>query len=150
MRPIHILLIEDNEGDILLTQEALEDSKIIDKISIASNGDQAIKMLKKQEPKNFIDRPDLILLDINLPKKNGHQVLQEIKESEQLKKIPGIMLTTSSAAKEIEKAYKGYVSCYIVKPLDGDRYMDVIVKVENFWTTIAELPRNKNRSYGEG
>ncbi len=139
MRPMHMLMIEDNEGDILLAQEALEHSKIIEKISIANNGEQAMEILN-QSRINPSKRPDLILLDINLPKKDGHQVLKEIKENTELKTIPVIILTTSSSSRDIEKAYKGHVNSYIIKPMDGEHYINIINQVENYWTTTVALP----------
>lgn len=140
MKPIHILLIEDNEGDILLTQEALEDSKIVNEIGIVRDGNEAILFLNKQ--KNYVKAktPDLILLDVNLPKKNGHEVLKYIKESEKFKHIPVIMLTTSSSEIDILKSYKNHVNCYITKPVDVNNFLNVVTSIENFWLSIVALP----------
>ena len=139
MQQIHILLVDDNEGDILLTREALDDARIINKISIAYDGLEAIRFLKK-DPKGA-DTPDLILLDINLPKMSGTEVLGIIKNDPDLKRIPVIMLTTSSAEKDILASYDNYANCYITKPVDLDRFMDVVRTIEDFWISIVKLPK---------
>ena len=139
MQQIHILLVDDNEGDILLTREALDDARIINKISIAYDGLEAIRFLKK--PPLGVDKPDLILLDINLPKMNGTEVLGIIKNDPDLKRIPVIMLTTSSAEKDILASYDNYANCYITKPVDLDRFMDVVRTIEDFWISIVKLPK---------
>jgi CheY-like chemotaxis protein len=139
MQQIHILLVDDNEGDILLTREALDDARIINKISIAYDGLEAIRFLKKNPGGG--DTPDLILLDINLPKMNGTEVLGIIKTDPDLKRIPVIMLTTSSAEKDILASYDNYANCYITKPVDLDRFMDVVRTIEDFWISIVKLPK---------
>jgi chemotaxis family two-component system response regulator Rcp1 len=139
MQQIHILLVDDNEGDILLTREALDDARIVNKISIAYDGLEAIRFLKK-EPVGR-DTPDLILLDINLPKINGTEVLAFIKNDPDLKRIPVIMLTTSSAEKDILASYENHANCYITKPVDLDRFMNVVRTIENFWISIVKLPK---------
>jgi CheY-like chemotaxis protein len=141
MQEIHILLVDDNEGDILLTREALEDARIVNRISIAHDGVEAIRFLKKKLPFEDCDRPDLILLDINLPKMNGTEVLTIIKSDPDLKRIPVIMLTTSSAEKDIIASYDNYANCYITKPVDLDRFMDVVRTIEDFWISIVKLPK---------
>ncbi len=140
MYQIHILLVDDNEGDILLTREALEEARIINKVSIAYDGIQAIDMLKKAARTN-IAMPDLILLDINLPKMNGTEVLSIIKSNPDLRRIPVIMLTTSSSEKDILASYDNYANCYITKPVDLDRFMDVVRTIEDFWISIVKLPK---------
>ncbi|WP_284653144.1 response regulator [Flavobacterium terrisoli] len=140
MKAIHILLVEDNEGDILLTTEALEEGKIINKVSVVKDGKQAIDFLNQKEPFENAVLPNLILLDINLPKKNGHEVLQYIKESKHLRYIPIIMLTTSSSEKDIIKAYNHYANCFITKPVDVNEFMLAVAKIENFWVSIVQLP----------
>ena len=139
MQQIHILLVDDNEGDILLTREALDDARIINKISIASDGIEALRFLKKQTGR--ADMPDLILLDINLPKMDGTELLGIIKTDPDLKRIPVIMLTTSSAEKDILASYNNYANCYITKPVDLDRFMDVVRTIEDFWISIVKLPK---------
>lgn len=147
MKSIHILLIEDNEGDILLTKEAFEDAKILNQLSIARDGQQAIYFLEKKEPFADVATPDLILLDVNLPKKNGHEVLQYIKGSKDLKHIPVIMLTTSVSEKDIAKSYENYANCYITKPVEVEDFLNVISSVEDFWIKIVQLP-HKNATNG--
>jgi CheY-like chemotaxis protein len=141
MKPIHILLVEDNEGDILLITEALAESKIVNTISVVKDGKLAIDFLNKKEPFEEATLPNLILLDINLPKKNGHEVLKYIKESTQLRHIPIVMLTTSSSKKDIIDAYNNYVNCFITKPVDVNEFMNAVIKIENFWTNIVQLPK---------
>lgn len=138
MKEIHILLVDDNEGDILLTKEALDDARIINKISIAYDGLEAIHFLKDPPAR---DMPDLILLDINLPRMNGTEVLEVIKSDPELKRIPVIMLTTSSAEKDILASYNNHANCYITKPVDLDRFMDVVRTIEDFWISIVKLPK---------
>ena len=140
MRSIHILLVEDNEGDILLTTEALEESKIINSLSIARNGKEALDFIfQKGEHKNA-PTPDLILLDINLPLKSGHEVLQAIKSNEKTKQIPVIMLTTSSSDKDISLSYRHHANCYITKPVEVNDFLEVIATIEQFWLAIVKLP----------
>ena len=140
MHQIHILLVDDNEGDILLTREALEEARIINKISIANDGMEAVSFLRKTPPFAGVDMPDLILLDINLPKMDGTEVLSIIKSDPDLKRIPVIMLTTSSSEKDILASYDNYANCYITKPVDLDRFMDVVRTIEDFWISIVKLP----------
>jgi two-component system, chemotaxis family, response regulator Rcp1 len=140
MQQIHILLVDDNEGDILLTREALEEARIINKISIAYDGMEAIRFLKSL-PSFGTSMPDLILLDINLPKMDGTEVLAIIKSDPDLKRIPVIMLTTSSSEKDILASYDNYANCYITKPVDLQRFMDVVRTIEDFWISIVKLPK---------
>lgn len=144
IEPIHILLVEDNEGDIMLTTEALEEAKILSKLSVIKDGKEAIEFAGKVGKYGNADVPDLILLDINLPKKNGHEVLTFIKKSDHLKHIPVIMLTTSSAEKDIDMAYKHYANCYIIKPVNVIDFVSVIATIENFWISIVKLSNKEN------
>ncbi len=139
-RPIHILLVEDNEGDILLITEALEERKIANKISVARNGEQALDFIERRGDFKNSPPPDLIILDVNLPRKNGHEVLQYIKETEHLKQIPVIMLTTSSSESDILRSYKNHANCYITKPVDADEFLNAMTKIENFWISLVKLP----------
>mgnify|MGYP006144283137 CR=1 FL=1 len=139
MKPVHILLVEDNEGDILLTTEALEDSSINNTITVVKNGKQALDYLFQKEGYENALRPDLILLDINLPLKSGHEVLIELKSSEELKHIPIIMLTTSSSQNDIKQCYKNHANCFITKPVEINDFMDAIATVEHFWLNIVKL-----------
>lgn len=147
MNLIHILLVEDNEGDILLTTEALETFKFNTKLSVVRDGKGALDFLTRQGAFADAKHPDLILLDVNLPKKNGHQVLKFIKETQDLKHISVIMLTTSSTSSDINKAYENHANCYITKPIDPSCFIDVIATIENFWMSIVRLPA-KTFSYG--
>jgi len=138
MKSIHILLVEDNEGDIIMTIEALEDSKIINKVTVLKDGKAAIDFFENAD--RSTELPDLVLLDINLPKKSGHEVLRYIKKSENYNQVPVIMLTTSSAEKDILSAYKHYANCYITKPIEVTEFMDAISKIEDFWINIVSIP----------
>lgn len=140
MKDMHILLVEDNEGDILLTQEALHEIDAIRKISIAKDGKEALQFLSKSGRFMNADTPDLILLDINLPKIDGKEVLQRIKQDEQLRTIPVIILTTSSSDKDIFDTYNNHANCFITKPVDYNNFMDVIKTLESFWINTAQLP----------
>lgn len=141
MVPVKILLVEDNEGDILLTTEALEDAKIINEIAIARDGQEAIHLLEDAAKTNRKGLPDLILLDINLPKRNGHEVLNWIKTDDRIKHIPVIMLTTSSSEIDVTKAYNQYANCYIVKPVEVGNFLNVVSSIEDFWFSIVRLPK---------
>src|SRR5580658_5941463 len=141
MQQIHILLVDDNEGDIFLTREALDEAQIINQISIAQDGVEAIEFLKSCLRHDGPSMPDLILLDINLPKMDGTEVLSIIKNDPELKRIPVIMLTTSSAAKDILASYDNHANCYITKPVDLNRFMDVVRTIENFWISVVRLPK---------
>ena len=140
MKPVHILLIEDNEGDILLTKEAFEDLDIANNLSVARDGNEAIDFLESRRSNMPADLPDLILLDINLPKKNGFEVLSFIKNSDYFKHIPVIILTTSSSEEDIRKSYRNYANCYISKPVEVSDFMKAIASLENFWIKIVKLP----------
>lgn len=137
---IDILLVEDNPADIRLTQELFKESKIKNNLFVAKDGEEAILFLKKQGTFSDVPRPDLILLDLNLPKKDGREVLAEIKSDGDLKLIPVIVLTTSNAEMDIFKSYDLYANCYINKPVDLDEFIRVIRSIEDFWFTIVKLP----------
>lgn len=140
---VHILLVEDNEGDILLTLDAFEETKIKTEISVARNGKEAIDFLFQEGTFLNAKRPDLILLDINLPIYSGHEVLKKIKNNKNLKKIPVIMLTTSAYANDINQAYDNNCNSYVKKPLDMHEFLKAIVKIENFWLEICTLPNKE-------
>ena len=140
MKPIHILLVEDNEGDIVLTREAFEDSRILISMSVVKDGKRAIDFLSKEGEFSDQQLPDIILLDVNLPKRNGHEVLHYIKTNELLKQIPVIMLTTSSSATDINQSYKNYANCFITKPVDVQEFLNVVATIEKFWILIVKLP----------
>ena len=139
MHPAHILLVEDNEGDILLTIEAFEESRVKVDIAVARNGQEALDILFKKGDKKDAKKPDLVLLDINIPIFNGHEVLRQIKNDPLLKKIPVIILTTSSNQKDIDRAYENHSNCYVKKPLDMEDFLATILKIEDFWLTLSTL-----------
>lgn len=141
MKSIHILLVEDNEGDILLTTEALEESKIINKVSVIRDGHAAIKFF--EQLKDDHNKPDMVLLDINLPKKSGHEVLTYIKQHPLHGGTPVIMLTTSSAERDIIMAYKNFANCYITKPVELSDFINAICKMQDFWINIVSIPNHK-------
>ena len=138
---IHILLVEDNEGDILLTTEALKDARIGNSISITRDGWEAIQYLEKEDGYSQAITPDLILLDINLPKLNGQEVLKRIKTNDRFKHIPVIVLTTSSAAQDITSSYQNHANSYITKPVEAEDFMQIILSIEKFWINIVKLPK---------
>lgn len=140
MKTIDILLVEDNEGDIMLTMEAFEEWESPNKITVAKDGQAAIDFFYNDN--KHIVLPDLILLDINLPKKNGHEVLKFIKSEEKFKHIPVVMLTTSSSAADINLSYKNHANCYITKPNEVDAFQKVVKAIEAFWIFIVKLPSN--------
>jgi CheY-like chemotaxis protein len=141
IKPTHILLVEDNEGDVLLTMEAFEECEIEieTKISVAKNGQEALDFLYQRSEYANVKKPDLILLDINMPIFSGHEVLERIKSDPNLKKIPVIMLTTSSNQKDITKAYENHCNGYIKKPLDISEFMEAILKIEDFRLKLTTL-----------
>lgn len=139
-RPINILLVEDNPGDIRLTREVLKEGKIKNLLQVVTDGEQAIHYLKKVGDYKHAVTPDIILLDLNLPKKDGREVLSEIKADPRLLLIPVIVLTTSSAEKDILNMYSHHANCYITKPVDFTQFITVIQSIENFWLSIVILP----------
>lgn len=140
MKSIHILLVEDNEGDILLTTEALNESKIANTVSVVRDGWEAVQFLEKNGKYIHASTPNLILLDINLPKMNGHEVVKYIKSNELIRHIPVIMLTTSSSNHDLLKSYQNLANCFITKPVDVSDFLKVITTIENFWISIVQLP----------
>ena len=139
-RPVNILLVEDNPGDVRLTQEAFREGNIAVNLEVARDGVEAIAYLRKQAPFTDVVTPDLILLDLNLPKRDGREVLAEIKVDPDLKRIPVVVLTTSNAEADILKSYNLHVNCYLNKPVDFDRFFEIVQKIEDFWLTTAILP----------
>jgi CheY-like chemotaxis protein len=135
----NILLVEDNEGDILLTLEAFEECKLKSEINVVKNGKEALDFLFKRGAYTDAKKPDLILLDINLPIFNGHEVLRQIKSDPILKKIPVIMLTTSSNQKDLDKAYENHCNSYVKKPLEINEFLSAILKIEEFWLQLTTL-----------
>ncbi len=140
MNPIEVLLVEDSEADAMMVEETLLDSKLKMNLNVVPDGVEALLYLRREGKYQSQPVPDLIILDLNLPKKDGREVLAEIKEDEQLKQIPVVVLTTSSAEEDIVKSYKLHANCYITKPLDFDQFAKIVASIENFWFTIAKLP----------
>jgi CheY-like chemotaxis protein len=140
-RPVEILLVEDNPGDVRLTQEALKDGRVMVNLTVASDGVEAMEILHRRGMHENRRRFDLILLDLNLPRKNGREVLEEIKADEELKRIPVIVMTTSKAEQDVHKAYNLNANCYVTKPVDLDDFLNVVRSIEDFWLTIVTLPR---------
>ena len=142
-RPIEILLIEDNPGDIRLTEETFRTGKVSTDLNVVMNGADALTFLNKQAEYADAPRPDLILLDLNLPKKDGREVLAEIKAHENLRCIPVVVLTTSQSEKDVLTAYSLNANCYITKPVDLDRFIKVVRAIEEFWLTLVRLPSER-------
>ncbi len=140
VKVVDILLVEDNPGDRRLTVEALKEAKIRNALYEVENGVEAMAFLRKQGKYGAAPRPDLILLDLNLPKMDGREVLREIKEDVHLKSIPVVILTTSEAEEDIIKTYESHANCYITKPVDLEQFINVVKSIENFWLTIVQLP----------
>ncbi len=140
MRPIEILLVEDNPGDVRLTQEALGEAKVRNNLAVARDGVEALSYLRREPPFEDATRPDLVLLDLNLPRKDGREVLAEIKADPVLRRLPVVVLTTSSAEKDVLESYNLYANCYITKPVDLDQFVGIVSSIEDFWLTIVKLP----------
>ncbi|MCL4473713.1 MAG: response regulator [Actinobacteria bacterium] len=140
-KPVDILLVEDNPADIRLTQEALKECKMVNTLNVVTDGVEAIAYLMREGEHTGASRPDLILLDLNLPLMNGQEVLAKIKESPGLKSIPVVVLTASAAEQDIVRSYDLNCNCYVTKPLDLDRFIEVVQKIEEFWFSIVKLPR---------
>jgi CheY-like chemotaxis protein len=139
-RPVEILLVEDNEGDIGLVEEVFEEGRINNNLSVAEDGEEAMMFLHKEGQFTNATRPDLILLDLNLPGKDGREVLKEVKVDDDLKKIPVVVLTTSKAEEDILKSYDLHANSYITKPVDFDQFINVIKSIESFWLEVVKLP----------
>ena len=139
-RPVEILLVEDNPGDVRLTEEALKEGKVINNINLVNDGVEAVSFLHKEGKYADAVRPDLILLDLNLPKKDGREVLMEIKKDEALRRIPVVVLTTSKAEEDIIRTYDCHANCYITKPVDFDQFINVVKSIEDFWLSLVRLP----------
>jgi len=140
LKPIEILLVEDSPTDILITQEAFEQARLLNKLHVVEDGVAALAFLRRQEPYTQTPRPDLILLDLNLPKKSGREVLAELKSDEALKFIPVVVLTTSQAEEDVLKSYDLHANCYITKPVDFTKFVEVVHSIEYFWFSVVTLP----------
>ena len=139
-KPVEILLVEDNEGDVGLVEEVFEEAKIRNIIHVAEDGEEAMLFLNKETPFDDAPTPDIILLDLNLPQKDGREVLEEIKTDDNLKRIPVVVLTTSKAEEDIIKSYDLHANSYITKPVDFDQFIRVVRSIEDFWLEVVRLP----------
>jgi CheY-like chemotaxis protein len=138
--PIEVLLVEDSPGDVRLTREAFKDAKVHINLQVAPDGAEAMDFLNREGKYSNAPRPDLILLDLNLPKKDGREVLEEIKESPTLKSIPVVILTTSASDADILRSYRLHANCYITKPVDLDGFLEVVKSIDSFWLSVVKLP----------
>jgi chemotaxis family two-component system response regulator Rcp1 len=141
--PLEVLLIEDSPGDVRLTREALKDAKVHIHLNVASDGVEAMAFLERQGEFSNAPRPDLILLDLNLPKKDGREVLKDIKESATLGSIPVVILTMSASEADILKSYRLHANCYITKPVNLDGFLKVVQSIDSFWLSVVKLPRER-------
>ncbi|MBA3045822.1 MAG: response regulator [Candidatus Thermoplasmatota archaeon] len=139
-KPVEILLVEDNPGDVRLTQEAFKEGKLQNKLSVVNDGEEAMAFLRREGQYADAPRPDIVLLDLNMPKKNGSEVLAEIKNDPNLKRIPVVILTTSKAEEDILKTYDLHANCYITKPVDLNQFMTIVKYIKEFWLSIVMLP----------
>ncbi len=142
VKPIEILLVEDNPGDADLAREALEGSKFNNILNVVDDGEKAMAYLRQDGLYAKVSRPDLILLDLNIPKKDGKQVLAEIKADDDLRRIPVVILTTSRSEEDVIKSYNLHCNCYITKPIDLNQFLNVVRSIEDFWLSIVVLPPN--------
>ncbi len=144
-QPIEILLVEDNPGDVRLTVEVLKDARVRNRMSMVNNGVAALEFLRRKGEYSNAPRPDLILLDLNLPKKDGREVLAEIKTDPNLKRIPVVVLTVSKDEEDILRSYDLYANCYITKPINLEQFITVVRSIEDFWLTIVKLPHDNGK-----
>jgi chemotaxis family two-component system response regulator Rcp1 len=138
--PIEVLLVEDSPGDVRLTREAFKDAKVHINLNVASDGAEAMEFLNREGKHAHAPRPDLILLDLNLPKKDGREVLEEVKQSPTLRSIPVVILTTSASDADILRSYRLHANCYITKPVSLDAFLEVVKSIDDFWLTVVRLP----------
>lgn len=140
IRPIEVLLVEDDEGDVLMTREALDEGKVMNRLSVVGDGVEALEFLRHEGPYADAPRPDLILLDLNLPRRDGRQVLEEVKRDESLRRIPIVVLTTSEAEEDVLRSYDLHANAYVTKPVDFDRFVEVIQQIDDFFISVVRLP----------
>ncbi len=140
-KAVEILLVEDNPGDARLTEEAFKDSRLLNSMHRVTDGVEALAYLRQEGQYATAARPDIILLDLNMPRKDGREVLAEIKEDPDLKSIPVVVLTTSDADTDVMKSYELHANCYITKPVDLEKFMNIVQRIEDFWLAIVRLPR---------
>jgi CheY-like chemotaxis protein len=138
--PLNVLLVEDDPGDVMIAQEALKASRLTSKLTVVPDGVEAIQYLRRSSGYEDAARPDLILLDLNLPRKSGHEVLAEVKADPELRKIPIVVLTTSGAAEDVVRSYDLHANVFVTKPVDFDHFTSVIKQIDDFFITVAQLP----------
>ena len=149
VRPIEVLLVEDDEGDVLITREALAEGKVLNNLHVVGDGVEAMAFLRREDGYTAAGRPDLVLLDLNLPKRDGRQVLQDIKDDPELRRIPVVVLTTSDAEEDVLRSYDLHANAYVTKPVDFERFVRVIRQIDDFFISVVRLPGRDRRS-GEG
>jgi CheY-like chemotaxis protein len=140
VRPIEVLLVEDDEGDVLMTREALDEGKVFNRLNVVGDGVEAIAYLRREKPYEEVTRPDLVLLDLNLPKRDGLQVLEDVKADPDLRRIPIVVLTTSEAEEDVLRSYDLHANAYVTKPVDFDRFVEVIRQIDDFFISVVRLP----------
>ena len=140
LRPVDILLVDDDEGDVLLTKRALQNGKFINILQVAKDGVEALAYLRRKEPFAAAPRPDLVLLDLNMPRKDGREVLAEIKQDTALRSIPVVVLTTSDSDRDVFKMYDLQANCYVTKPVDLDQFTKIVREIRSFWLSVVQLP----------
>jgi len=138
--PIEVLLVEDDPGDVLMTREAFEEHKLRNRLNVVSDGDEALTYLRQEGVHRDAPRPDLILLDLNLPRRDGRQVLEEIKSDPDLRRIPVVVLTTSQADEDILRSYQLHANAYVTKPVDFERFVNVVKQIDEFFVSVVKLP----------
>ncbi len=141
-RPVEVLLVEDNIGDVRLTQEALREAKVHNNLSVVNDGVEAMAFLRREGKYAGAPRPDLVLLDLNMPRKDGRAVLAEVKADPNLRRIPVVVLTTSKAEEDIVRSYELHANSYVTKPVDFEQFMKVVQSIEGFWLTVVKYPNN--------
>jgi CheY-like chemotaxis protein len=139
-QPIEVLLVEDDPGDVLLIQEAFADNKLLNNLNIVNDGEQALAYLRREGEYAAAPRPDLVLLDLNLPRKDGREVLQEVKTDESLRTIPVVVLTTSEAEEDVLRSYQLHANAYVPKPVDFDRFVSIVRQIDDFFVSVVRLP----------
>ena len=139
-RPLGVLLVEDDPGDVVIAREALRAGRVESRLSVVNDGVEAMSYLRREAGYEDVERPDLILLDLNLPKKSGHEVLAEVKADPQLRKIPVVVLSTSSATEDVEQSYENYANVFVTKPVDFDHFTSVVKQIDDFFLSVASLP----------
>jgi CheY-like chemotaxis protein len=140
VRPIEVLLVEDDEGDVLMTREALDEGKVFNRLNVVGDGVEALAYLRREPGYADVTRPDLVLLDLNLPKRDGRQVLADVKTDPDLRRIPVVVLTTSEAEEDVLRSYDLHANAYVTKPVDFDRFVEVIRQIDNFFISVVRLP----------